>query len=363
MNVTEAFNQRNFLIQRSDFTTESHKDLIKAILKKHGEEDQNILEIKIIDDNEDYDSFFVKTVNTSLCIKISFDDVPIYYEHLILRGIANLSISPIAYERNEIFWGKNIYYTISSFEFSNNLHTLGINSILLPEYNNFNENLKKLHSVELPDELLPYLDDMESYLNYQKINFDNILKYVEMKEVKDYEYMKKLYLEIHEETMNLYEANKSKIVLKNLVHGKLDSKTIIENSGYFKFLNFENAFVGSCLFDIASLVLELNMNNLKEFDFVTNKINSLQFTEKKFRSQKLIDEYKICKSFLIRKKMLDVIRDYIKEIIIYNSERIDKIVKISNDFSKHFYRFCNIDAVNRNKDGLVNKLITNQMKD
>jgi 5-methylthioribose kinase len=73
--------------------------------------------------------------------------------------------------------------------------------------------------------------------------------------------------------MLFYKLNKNKIEQKSLVHGNLTPSCIICNNYDFKFINLENAFVGSYFFDLCNLVFELQMSGLKEYDFITKKIN------------------------------------------------------------------------------------------
>ena len=108
-NITTSFNQRCFLIPKIDITLEAHTELVMRIMRRHGNEEIKL--IKLIDENDEYDSFLVETQDFSFCVKTSFDQIPIFYEYLILKGIENLYISPIAIDRGEVEFGKTIYYT------------------------------------------------------------------------------------------------------------------------------------------------------------------------------------------------------------------------------------------------------------
>lgn len=347
MNITTALNEKLSLIPKADFLNSSQETIVKLIFKKHGE---NYLDkIKLIDENDDCDTFLVEIKDKGYCLKISFDQVAIFYEYMVLKGIEHLRISPIAFDRNQIEFSKTIYYTISSFEFSENLLNLG--SSLILDDKNFNYTMLKMHKYEPPKEVWPYLDDTKSFLEYEKINFENITQYIDSKQEEDiFNFIHVSYNEVLNDMLNLYENNKNKINLKKFVHGKLTPSTIITNSSLFKFINFENSFIGSPFFDLSNLVFEMQMTGLKEYDFVTKKIKQMNLIDNRFNAPIFLEEYKQCKKIWYRKKFLDIIKNYIKEVLILNKNRPDKLARLGSDFTKNFYRFYEIEYFFKNKD-------------
>jgi hypothetical protein len=353
-NITEALSQRTFLVPRADFITDGQKQIVELIMRMHSEKAPSL--IKLIDENDDYDSFLIEVDGMGLCLKMSFDQVPIFYDYLILKGIEELNLSPKALDRREIIVGeKVIYYTLQTFEYSENLFTLGNSSILEDEYKLFDEKIKLLHNFKIPKQAHPHLDDTESFLKYHKVNFSNALSYVEENEVVEFNFIKNLHEQAYEEMFSYFEKNKNKIQTKNFVHGNLDASTVISNSNDFKFINFENSFIGSYYFDLANLVFELQMSGIKEFDFITKKIKLYELTDNRFKAGKFVEEYKICKYIWTRKKFLDIICEYVKEVIVLNKTRKDKMFKVANNFANHFYRFDDINVFKENKNLIVNK--------
>jgi hypothetical protein len=352
-NITESFNQRIFLTPRADFVTEGQTELIKLIFAKHGEKYLN--KIKLIDENDDYDSFLVETSDRGFCLKMSFDQVPIFYDYMTLVGIEHLNISPQAIGRYEIDYGKTIYYTMQTFEYSDNLASQGTSSILEESNAKFFEILAKLHTYQPPEEVWPHLDDTESYLQYHKLIFESVLNYVDQNEVEEFNFLKQFHQEVFDDMFSYFEKNKSKLFQKKLVHGNLDASTIISNNGNYKFINFENCFLGSPFFDLSNLVFELQMNGLKEYDFITKRIKDYELTQNRLKALNYLNEYKICKYIWTRKKLLDLICEYIKEVIILNKTRIDKLSRLGHCFANHFYRFSEINSFDKNKNILAQK--------
>jgi hypothetical protein len=352
-NITESFNQRTFVTPRADFASNSQKDLLTLIMSRHGE--KYINNIKLIDENDDYDSFLVEIMDKGYCVKISFDPVPIFYEFMILKGIEHLQISPYAIDRNQVEFGKTIYYTIQTFEYSENLSTIGTSSLLNEVNVDFYEALKIMHTYTPPKQVWPHLDNTESYLLYHNTTFENILEYIDKDENSEYEYLKNIYKETFNEMFDFFTKNKSSLKQEKFVHGNLDSSTIITNSNIFKFINFENSFVGSPFFDLSNLIFEIQMNGMKEYDFITKRIKEYQLVENRLKASEFLKEYKICKYIWTRKRFLDVLNEYIKEVLVLDKTRIDKMARLGHHFSNHFYRFNDIKSFANNKDILVQK--------
>jgi hypothetical protein len=353
MDITTAYNQRLFLIPKADFLSESQETLVKTIMRRHGQ--FYLSKIKLIDENDEYDSFLIEFDNKKFCLKMSFDSVPIFYEYMILKGIDYLEISPQAAFRGEIDYGKTVYYTLQSFEHSENMFTIGASNLLNNTYDNLNKILFRMHNYCPPKEIWPHLDDTLSFFEYHQINFDNILSYVDQPEEDTFLFIKRIYKNILDEIFLIYESKKTKINLNKFVHGNLNLSTIISNNLQFKFINFENSFVGSPFFDLVNLVFECQMSGIHEYNFITNRIKDMKIVPNRLKSGKFLEEYKICKEIWIRKKFLDLMRMYIKEVIILNKTRTDKMSKLGHYFSNHFHRFEEIPDFSLNKSIFVNK--------
>jgi hypothetical protein len=351
MNILDSLKERCFLIPRADFVPESQMELIKLIMKRHGEE--NLQTVKLIDENDDYDSFFIEADDLGICLKMSFDPIPIYYEHMVLKGIEELQLAPQVIDRNEIPYGQKIFYTLQSYEYSDNLNSIGNSAILDESFKDFNNKLSILHSYIPPEEVHEYLDDTKSFLEYQNINFDKIISYVDSGEEEVFKFIKEIYTETFSEMLNIFNDNEKKITSKRFVHGNLNSSTIINNLSKFKFINFENCFLGSPLFDLVNIIFELQMTGLKEHDFLSRRMKDSKLVENRLMAGSFIEEYKICKKIWIRKKFLDLIKEYVKEVIILNKQRTSKMAKLATNFSKHFYKFAGIPVFDRNKDLFV----------
>ena len=286
-NIISSLYERCTLIPEIDLTNQSHKELLKLILKRHGEE--NVLNIKLIDENDEYDSFLVETYENDFLVKISLDKLVIFYEFTILKGIENLHISPIAIDRGEVEFGKTIYYTIQTYEHSDNLNLLG-NSIILenPYKDNFDMALNILHKFIPPLEVHDFFDNDQTFFEYHKINFKNLIQYVDANEINEFNFIESIYTEVYEEMMTFFSTTKNSLKQKTLVHGNIDASTIITNSTLFKFINFENSFIGNHFFDLVNIVFELQTTGLNELDFVSKRLKSVNLVENRLKAKDLL---------------------------------------------------------------------------
>jgi hypothetical protein len=348
--ILDSLNNRAFLFQRENLITETQIEIIKLILIKSGYKD-NILLLKQIDENDNYDSFLVEIEGPlGICVKISFDPEWINYDFLLLSGVQFDNICPKPIDRGKLTeFEKTIYYTLQTYEYSNSLKSLGFPILLTDEYNDFFKKLKQLHSVNIPNNIIEHFDDIKSYLIYHKFNFNSILEYVETSESEDYKNAKFIYEQVFDQMINCINENFNTINDTHLVHGNLDGSTIICNNFLFKFINFENSFRGNMLFDIVNIVFELQAAGINEFDFVKKYINIFyNSNESKNDIRHLDDEilkYTICKKIWTYKIFLDLVKNYLLEVIVLNLQRKEKIIALTNEFSKHFYKFDNNIAI------------------
>jgi hypothetical protein len=352
MDITTAFSQRNFLIPRSDFTLDSDKELIKLIMNKHGE---NFIEsIKLIDDNEEYDSFCIKSESGFFCLKLSMDNTAIFYDYMVISGISSLNIAPQAICRDEIeINNKKIYYTIQTFEHSFNLMEVGTSEVVNSLFENIKKTLKKLNTFNPPSEVIKYLDDSKSFFNYHKMRFDLIRPMVVNPLLQSrLNIIETVYNDVLNE-INSILSLKANLLKSKLVHGNLNSKTIIENTNQIKFINFENCFLGSPYFDLISLVFDVQMDGLKELDFVTKIITEMGFSQNQNKCGKELNEYKICKKIWTRKKFLDLLREYALDILVKGKK--EKMIKFCKEISSNYYRYEDILAFRTNKNFFISE--------
>jgi hypothetical protein len=280
---------------------------------------------------------------------MSFDPEWIYYDFLILSGAQFSNVCPKPVDRGKLTeFEKTIYYTIQTYEYSNNLKSIGVPSILDIQYDDFYLQLSKMHSVSIPDNIIEHFDDIKSYLLYHKLNFNSILEFVDSNEVQEYQDAKLIYEQVFDQMIKCVNENFNKIDNNHLVHGNLDASTIICNNFNFKFINFENAFKGDMLFDIVNIVFEMQSTGINEFDFVCKCVNNFYSSKSNAQNAHIDDEiskYKICKKIWTYKIFLDLVKNYFLEVIVLNLNRKEKIIGLANEFSKHFYKFDNNIAI------------------
>ena len=97
------------------------------------------------------------------------------------------------------------------------------------------------------------------------------------------------------------------------------------------------------------------MNGMKEYDFITKRIKEYGLVKNRLKASEYLREYKACKYIWTRKRFLDILNEYIKEVLVLDKTRMDKMSRLGHHFSNHFYRFNDIKAFSENKEVLIEK--------
>ena len=279
-NITLLLNEKCFLFPNSINATDSQKELINNIFQKH--EGGTILKIEPLDENDFFDSFLITTDKNLFCLKMSLSMDEIFYDFLILNGIQSLNISPTPVTRSQIFFGKEIFYTIQTYEQLNNLYSIS-NYELINDKNIFCKTLSLLNSIEIPIEIQQHLNTLgklsEKNNKNTQLLFNSILNkndiILKMQEIYNNVYIK--YIELINNNLDIINLNR-------LNHGNLNHETILTDETEIKYINFENSFLGNDYFDIINLIFELQIVGIQEHSFLNKNLPE----KMKENSEKLI---------------------------------------------------------------------------
>lgn len=347
MNSVNLFRDRLFYTSHKKRCSEKEIEFIKSILSKINKPIKSPSNIELLSINDEFDLYKFDYKKVSFCLKVSLDPEceEIKNEFKNLKNI-NPKISPFLCESGKIKIGDEISYLLTTFENAESVYSFG-SSVILTEFDNFcysykifqnskkNKNTYKNHLINffkkndlnsLPEDCI---NSIKENNDFDKINeFIEILK-DELKNLTD---------------TQIYQGN-------FLCHGRLTTKNILCRNGLFKFINFSDCFLSHPFIDLADLSVSIGLNQKLEREILIKFCNyfNINFEENK----KL---YILCSNIAIRKKIINIIFDYFKEIYLFSSLREDKLIYLSSQFSDNYQRFLTIEHFFKNKEFFLRTL-------
>ena len=329
-------------------TSKEENDLVQLILKDIDKSIKNPKNIELISVNDDYDIYKFQFNNKLFCLKTSFDPECEYLknEEKNLKKI-NTLISPILLKAQKTKIGDDLYCLMTTFENADSIYKIGA-PIVYEEFDSF------CHAYSLLQNSKPipfnYKHNISSFLKNNDLNSIGEDKLNDIKEYTDLDKIQKIFKSLHNDLKTIKHSVFAE--KKFICHGDLNEKNILYRNGFFKFINFGNAYSSHCFLDLADLVINLSFDQKIEIDVLNSfcKNLNLDFNENK-------NIYLICYEIAIRKKLLNIMFSYLKEVYVLKSMRTEKLIDISKDFSNNYQRFLKIDYFYKNKEFLF-KTIT-----
>ena len=293
---------------------------------------------------ENYDVFLIRDENNNnLKLKISLDDSDgiLKKEANIIKNCASDTV-PTFKGYGQVKIGEEISYLLTSIPAYESIRNYGRSCFLensgvfFANYFNFqntksvrptyNTYLKK-HLVNLdPSKYLPK-DSLQAFQSYT-----------------DYPLCRGFMEDLKKEILHLSSDIDLPYTFK--CHGKLSLDNIFYDKKMFYFDDFQSVFMGHPFLDFTDLLLELGISEEIQYKLLHEFCNKGQIKEDRNFFIKLYE-------IQLRKKLGDLISEYIKEIYIYDSYRYDNILNIADIFSHCYERFCKIEIFNKNKDFIM----------
>ena len=150
--------------------------------------------------------------------------------------------------------------------------------------------------------------------------------------------------ELKEETLLLIKNTELPYSYK--CHGDLSLDNMFFDKKRFYFDNFHSVFMGHPFTDFTDLLLELGIEEENQYSILSQFCKSGDLPENR-------DFFDQLYQIQLRKKLGDLISNYIKEIYVYDSYRYDNILNIADIFSHCYERFCKIEIFNKNRDFIM----------
>ena len=160
----------------------------------------------------------------------------------------------------------------------------------------------------------------------------------------DYPLCREFMMELKEETYGL--TQKIHLPYNFKCHGNLSLDNIFFDKKMFYFDGFESVYMGHPFIDLVDFFLEVGLPEEDQYRILSQFCAVGELPEER-------DYFKALYEIQLRKKLGDLISNYIKEIYIYDSYRYDNILNIADVFSHCYERFCKVEIFNKNRDFIM----------
>jgi thiamine kinase-like enzyme len=348
MLLSNLFQNKAYVIPKHIAEDDSEIELVQILLRSL---DEPILaqNIEFLATTEDYDIFKYNHNNLSYCIKISLDEncKTIINEAKILTQI-NPLIRPQYIKDGVIKIGDSLRYLITSYENAESLNELG-RSYFLENFDSFCYTYALMQDSKVST--ISYKEYLSNCFNMADL--ENTLTEDAIDGIKNYtnfNLIKEIMMDMQNELMLSYDDNLSE--KKFICHGDLNMKNIISRNGLFKFINFEKCYNSHCFLDLNDIIIELGIPENMELNLLERFCSNMQIEFNK----DTLKLYKKCYEVTLIAKGIKLIMDYLKEVYLYSSHRIDKIIEISDKFSQSYDKYMSISHFQNNKDFILKTL-------
>lgn len=160
----------------------------------------------------------------------------------------------------------------------------------------------------------------------------------------DYPLCREFMMELKEETYGL--TQKIHLPYNFKCHGNLSLDNIFFDKKMFYFDGFESVYMGHPFIDLVDFFLEVGLPEEDQYRILSQFCAVGELPEER-------GYFKALYEIQLRKKLGDLISNYIKEIYIYDSYRYDNILNIADVFSHCYERFCKVEIFNKNRDFIM----------
>jgi hypothetical protein len=331
MNFDTLYKNRPYLFEIEKDVFEDNNEILIKICKDANLEEPS--QTAFVASNYDYDAYRVVCDGRWYYIKYSFDanNTSLKHEHEVVKNLKNFrTAAPIKY--NKIKFGDPIHYSISSFEFAENVKNSGLCS-LFEHKEQFLVDFGSLQNGFLPE--MCFDEYLEKFLKSNDLNSFPDEAIESIKSHSSFDKINQIIEDLKKEI--LFYSKIQHLRKEEFCHGDLKPSNILFRGKSFDFIDFDNSFKGNRYFDLASLVINIGVNQDTERQIFNFHSKNLPLN--------CWSEYKACYEVAIRKTFLEMLISYLKEVYIFSSFRPIKILEMATKFSNNNQRFSNIPSV------------------
>ena len=304
----------------------------------------NVSNISLGKINDNYDVFtIIDTNRKNYKLKISLDDSDgiLKKEGSVIKNSKSKTI-PTFKSYGEIKIGENISYLLTIVPPYESVRDYGRSCLMenmdLFFSNYFDFQCTKSVRPTYKTSLDKFFDNLDPQNYLPKDSLKAFESYT------DYPLCRDFMNQLKEETYEL--TKKTHLPYKFKCHGNLSLDNIFFDKKMFYFDGFESVYMGHPFIDLVDLFLEIGLPEEDQYRILSKFCAVGELSEER-------DYFKSLYEIQLRKKMGDLISNYIKEIYIYDSYRYDNILNIADVFSHCYERFCKVEIFNKNRDFIM----------
>ena len=346
MDLKNLFKDKTFIFDSNEGASNDF-EIIGEIIKicKLGD----ISSIEFFSANVNYDCYKVIANDKSYFVKYSLDSSYKGFENeSFILNTNEFAWQPTIIAHGTLKFGDQIAYSVTSFEYAETMNETG-RSILTEFLPEFIENYFSLQNKNLSrDNINSFLSRVLSECSIANLP-DEVVEVFKSKNQIDT--INKITGEIKNDINNFYKP----LILdkKELCHGNLNLENILFRDGNFKFVNFTKCFTSNLYLDVASIVINFNLDGAAEKLLV----KSFSDYQDPTLYQEKLQEYNCCYEIMIRVKALECLFDLIQESYSLESERPSKIMKIISSFSINSSRFMKIPTFKKHYEFIYSTIL------
>ncbi len=301
-------------------------------------------DIKVGEIKDHYDVFFLEDDKGDIFkLKISLDDSYgiLKKEYNVTKNSAS-AVVPKLVKYGTVKIGDEVTYLLVNIPPCESLREYGRSS-LLSKLDIFAESyfvFQKTRGVRNT-----YKTHLSTFL--ESINPSSYLPEESMEALKsytDYSLCEEFILSLAEEINNLSAG--FNLPYRYKCHGGLSLDSVFVNGDNFYFDDFKDVFMGHPYIDFINLIVELGVEPDDQFQVLSVFCQKGGINEDRTLFKSLYE-------IEIRKKILILITEYVKEVYVYDSYRYNNILNIADTFSHCYERFCKVKMFYKNRDFIM----------
>lgn len=342
MKLSSLFKGKVYTFPRTQNQDEDKSFALEVI--KRIKPNLQVLEITVGSIKNHYDVFILKdNFNRTFKLKISLDDSEgmLKKESNVVKN-SKCPVMPLFIKYGQVKIGEEITYLLVEIPPYESVVDYGRSCII----NNFDSFIDSYFTFQ----------KTKGVRNTYRISLEYFLKHINplsylpedslraLKSYTDYESCENFISELSDEVVLLSES--FKLPNKQKCHGGLSIESIFFDGEGFHFDDFKDVCMGHPYIDFIDLILDLGVSEDIQYSYLSIFCQKGGIIEDR-------DLFKSLYQIQLRKKLLFLITEYIKEVYVYDSYRYDNVLNIADVFSHCYERFCKIKIFQENREFIM----------